>query len=81
MLKVLGGAIAKQDSDTNIHNYRRDDLCRPPGRNRQSGKKESIAGLIKGSFLHDVGKIAINVGDPRSRETHGRGDGDHEDPM
>ncbi|MDP3098809.1 MAG: HD-GYP domain-containing protein [Syntrophales bacterium] len=59
MLKVLGGAIAKRDSDTNIHNYRVTiyavRLAEAVGL-----KRENIAGLIKGSFLHDVGKIAIS---------------------
>lgn len=59
MLKVLGGAIAKRDSDTNTHNYRVTiyaiRLAEAIGL-----KKEYIAGLIKGSFLHDVGKIAIS---------------------
>ncbi|MDO9514716.1 MAG: HD-GYP domain-containing protein [Syntrophales bacterium] len=59
MLKVLGGAIAKRDSDTNIHNYRVTifavRLAEAAGL-----KKEYIADLIKGSFLHDVGKIAIS---------------------
>ncbi|MDP2839876.1 MAG: HD domain-containing phosphohydrolase, partial [Syntrophales bacterium] len=59
MLKVLGGAIAKRDSDTNIHNYRVTiyavRLAETIGL-----KRENIAGLIKGSFLHDVGKIAIS---------------------
>jgi len=58
-LKVLGGAIAKRDSDTNIHNYRVTiyavRLAEAVGL-----KREYIAGLIKGSFLHDVGKIAIS---------------------
>ena len=59
MLKVLGGAIAKRDSDTNIHNYRVTiyavRLAETAGL-----KREYIAGLIKGSFLHDLGKIAIS---------------------
>jgi len=59
MLKVLGGAIAKRDSDTNIHNYRVTiyavRLAEAAGL-----KREYIADLIKGSFLHDVGKIAIS---------------------
>jgi HD-GYP domain-containing protein (c-di-GMP phosphodiesterase class II) len=59
MLKVLGSAIAKRDSDTNIHNYRVTiyaiRLAEAVGL-----KEEYIAGLIKGSFLHDVGKIAIS---------------------
>lgn len=59
MLKVLGGAIAKRDSDTNLHNYRVTiyaiRLAVTVGL-----KREYIAGLIKGSFLHDIGKIAIS---------------------
>ena len=59
MLKVLGGAIAKRDSDTNLHNYRVTiyaiRLAEAVGL-----KREYITGLIKGSFLHDVGKIAIS---------------------
>ncbi|MBA4422935.1 MAG: phosphohydrolase [Syntrophus sp. (in: bacteria)] len=59
MLKVLGGAIAKRDSDTNIHNYRVTiyavRLAEAAGLQR-----EYIVCLIKGSFLHDVGKIAIS---------------------
>jgi len=59
MLKVLGGAIAKRDSDTNIHNYRVTILAVHLAE-AVSLKRESVAGLIKGSFLHDVGKIAIS---------------------
>lgn len=59
MLKVLGGAIAKRDSETNVHNYRVTiyavRLAEAFGL-----KREYIANLIKGSFLHDVGKIAIS---------------------
>jgi HD-GYP domain-containing protein (c-di-GMP phosphodiesterase class II) len=58
MLKVLGSAIAKRDSDTNSHNYRVTLYA------VRLGEKLGIAnaamqGLIKGAFLHDVGKIAI----------------------
>lgn len=57
-LELLGGAIAKRDSDTNAHNYRvtlyavrlAEAVGLPPDR---------IRALIKGAFLHDVGKIAI----------------------
>ena len=59
MLKVLGSAIAKRDSDTNIHNYR------VALYSVRLGEKLGISpvdmqGLIKGAFLHDVGKIAIS---------------------
>jgi HD-GYP domain-containing protein (c-di-GMP phosphodiesterase class II) len=57
-LQVLGSAIAKRDSDTDAHNYRVTifsvrlaeavELDRP-----------SIQKLIKGAFLHDVGKIGV----------------------
>ena len=58
-IKSLGGAIAKRDSDTNSHNYRvtiysvriAEELCLT---NLQ------IQALIKGAFLHDVGKIGIS---------------------
>lgn len=58
ILKVLGGAVAKRDSDTDSHNYRVTiisvklaETCGLP--------KEDIRRLIKGAFLHDVGKIGI----------------------
>ena len=58
LMRVLGSAIAKRDSDTDSHNYRvtlysahfAQALGRPTG---------EIAGLIAGAFLHDVGKIGI----------------------
>jgi len=58
-IKSLGNAIAKRDSDTNIHNYRvtlysvklAEDL---------GLSKSHIQSLIKGAFLHDVGKIGIS---------------------
>lgn len=59
ILEVLGGAVAKRDSDTGLHNYRvtlyaarlAEELgCSP----------EEMRALIKGAFLHDVGKIAIS---------------------
>jgi len=57
-LRTLGGAIAKRDSDTDAHNYRVTiiavRLAEAVGLNRQT-----IQSLIKGAFLHDVGKIGI----------------------
>lgn len=59
MLKVLGSAVAKRDSDTNLHNYRVTiyavRLAEAIGL-----KSSNMQALIKGSFLHDVGKIAIS---------------------
>lgn len=59
MLKALGEAIAKRDHDTNIHNYRVTiysvRLAETIGL-----EKERIQSLIKGAFLHDLGKIGIS---------------------
>ena len=60
-LALLGSAIAKRDSDTHAHNYRvtiyavrlAEAVGVPP---------PTIRSLIKGSFLHDVGKIGIPDG-------------------
>ncbi len=57
-LKVLGSSIAKRDSDTDAHNYRvsiyavriAETIGLDP---------HKIQGLIKGAFLHDVGKIGV----------------------
>jgi len=58
ILEVLGGAIAKRDSDTSQHNFRVTlyavRLAEELGLDRAA-----IRALIKGAFLHDVGKIAI----------------------
>jgi len=58
ILKVLGSAVAKRDSDTDAHNYRVTiisvklaETCGLPN--------HDIRRLIKGAFLHDVGKIGI----------------------
>ena len=58
-LKTLGNAVALRDSDTYEHNYRvtyytiklAQALNVPP---------EHIPSLIKGAFLHDIGKIGIS---------------------
>ncbi|TAN57128.1 MAG: HD domain-containing protein [Rhodospirillales bacterium] len=58
-LEVLGSAIAKRDSDTHTHNFRVTiyavRLAEVVGMTAND-----IRELIKGSFLHDVGKIAIS---------------------
>lgn len=59
MLKVLGSAVAKRDSDTNLHNYRV-TIYAVRLAELTGIKKEDVQALIKGSFLHDVGKIAIS---------------------
>lgn len=58
MLKVLGSAIAKRDSDTNIHNYRV-TLYSVRIAEKLELSSNAMQGLIKGAFLHDLGKIAI----------------------
>ncbi|MEI8393655.1 MAG: HD-GYP domain-containing protein [Rhodospirillaceae bacterium] len=58
-LEVLGSAIAKRDSDTGAHNYRvaifairlAEAVGLPANLMRE---------LIKGAFLHDVGKIGVS---------------------
>lgn len=57
-LEALGSAIAKRDSDTNAHNYR---VTLYAVRLAETIGLEAgpIRTLIKGAFLHDVGKIAI----------------------
>jgi len=59
LMEVLGGAIAKRDSDTNIHNYRVSiyavRLAEAAGLDA-----DAIRSLVAGAFLHDVGKIGIS---------------------
>ena len=58
MLRVLGGAVAKRDSDTDAHNYRVTiysvrlaEVLELP--------LNGVRALIKGAFIHDIGKIGI----------------------
>lgn len=57
-LQVLGSAIAKKDSDTDAHNYR---VTLYSIRIAQAAGLDDaqMRALIKGAFLHDVGKIGI----------------------
>lgn len=57
-LAVLGSAIAKRDADTDAHNYRVSLYAARLGERMGLGA-EDMRGLIKGSFIHDVGKIGI----------------------
>lgn len=57
-LNVLGSAIAKRDSDTDAHNYRVTIYAVHLAEALQMDRQE-IQSLIKGSFLHDVGKIGV----------------------
>ena len=55
----LGNAIAKRDSDTNEHNYRVTYYSLKIAQEMKLSKTK-IKSLIKGAFLHDIGKIAIS---------------------
>jgi HD-GYP domain-containing protein (c-di-GMP phosphodiesterase class II) len=58
MMEALGRAVAKRDSDTGAHNYRVAWIASRIA--EQFGfKGEQMQALIVGSFLHDIGKIAI----------------------
>jgi len=57
-LAVLGSAIAKRDADTDAHNYRVSLYAARLAEKIGLGA-EDMRGLIKGSFIHDVGKIGI----------------------
>ena len=58
-LEVLGNAIAKRDSDTDTHNYRVTWYAIRLG--EAAGlDAATMRRLIKGAFLHDVGKIGIS---------------------
>ena len=57
-IQLLGSAIAKRDSDTDIHNYRVSIYSVRLGEKLGLTPTE-IQRLIKGAFLHDVGKLGI----------------------
>ena len=57
-LAVLGSAIAKRDSDTDAHNYRVSLYSARIGGVVGLSAPE-MRSLVKGAFLHDVGKIGI----------------------
>lgn len=57
-LETLGSAIAQRDSDTNAHNYRVTLYAAKIGE-ALGLPARTMRTLIKGSFLHDVGKIGI----------------------
>lgn len=57
-ISLLGCAIAKRDSDTDAHNYRV-SIYAVRLAEAISLDVETMRSLIKGAFLHDVGKIGI----------------------
>jgi HD-GYP domain-containing protein (c-di-GMP phosphodiesterase class II) len=58
MLRVVGSAIAKRDSDTDLHNFRV-TIYSVRLAEALGVDAATIRVLIKGAFLHDVGKIGI----------------------
>jgi putative nucleotidyltransferase with HDIG domain len=58
MLAALGSAVARRDRGTNAHNYRVTIYAIHLAEALQLSV-EQVRGLIKGAFLHDVGKIGI----------------------
>jgi len=58
-LQALGSAIAKRDRDTDIHNYRVTIYSVTLAEALNVNRNE-IKGLIKGAFLHDIGKIGVS---------------------
>jgi putative nucleotidyltransferase with HDIG domain len=60
MIEILGNAMAKRDSDTNTHNYRVTIYAIRLAEAIGGFTREAMQGLIKGAFLHDLGKIAIS---------------------
>jgi putative nucleotidyltransferase with HDIG domain len=59
IIKVLGNAVASKDSDTDEHNYRVTLYATYLGKALSLNSLEMQA-LIKGAFLHDIGKIGIH---------------------
>jgi HD-GYP domain-containing protein (c-di-GMP phosphodiesterase class II) len=55
---VRGSAIVKRDADTDAHNCRVSLYAVRLGEKIGLGS-DDMRGLIKGSFIHDVGKIGI----------------------
>ncbi|MCX7148687.1 MAG: HD-GYP domain-containing protein [Rhodocyclales bacterium] len=58
LLRSLGNAIAKRDSDTDAHNYRVTFYAVALAE-AMNLPKQDISDLVVGAFLHDVGKIGI----------------------
>ena len=59
IISALGNAVAKRDSDTSEHNYRV-TIYSIKLAEKLNLSKRKMRGLIKGAFLHDVGKIGIS---------------------
>jgi HD-GYP domain-containing protein (c-di-GMP phosphodiesterase class II) len=59
ILSALGSAVAKRDRDTNAHNYRVTIYAIRLGV-AVGLSRDQVRALVKGAFLHDVGKIAVD---------------------
>lgn len=59
LMEVLGGAVAKRDSDTSTHNYRV-TIYAIRLAEKLGLDSAQIRSLTAGAFLHDVGKIGIS---------------------
>ncbi|MDD2267701.1 HD domain-containing phosphohydrolase [Sulfuricurvum sp.] len=59
LLGVMGTAIAKRDNETNAHNYRV-TLYTIAFAKAIKVNNERMRSLIKGAFLHDIGKIGVS---------------------
>lgn len=57
-IEMLGNAVAMRDSDTNSHNYRVTLYALRLAEAAGLGAA-AVRSLLKGAFLHDVGKLAI----------------------
>ncbi len=58
LMDVLGKMIAKRDSDTGLHNSRVTHISVRIAEELGHGQ-DQMESLIAGSFLHDIGKVAI----------------------
>jgi HD-GYP domain-containing protein (c-di-GMP phosphodiesterase class II) len=59
IMAVLGAAISKRDNETNSHNYRVTLYTLAMGEALHLSNTD-MGALLKGAFLHDVGKIGIS---------------------
>ena len=58
LMRSLGNAVAKRDSDTDIHNYRVTYYAVALAEAMKVNRAD-ILDLVSGAFLHDVGKIGV----------------------
>jgi HD-GYP domain-containing protein (c-di-GMP phosphodiesterase class II) len=61
LMDVLGKMVAKRDSDTGVHNSRVTYMAVRIAEELEH-EQDEMQSLIAGSFLHDIGKVAIPDG-------------------